>query len=156
MDQPILIRKGTPKDHGSCIIIISSLPEYFNRAALENVADTIYAYTLYVATLDDKVVGFCQVNSFKVVVAEIRWMAISPHFRGQGIGTLLLEQVFSDLKMTGFRRIEVKTLAESAEYAPYAKTRAFYEKNGFELKSILDPYKPWGEGNPCAIYEKIL
>ena len=55
----------------------------------------------------------------------------------------------------GIALIEVKTLAATADYAPYEKTRRFYELGLFLIETI-DPFPGWEPGNPCAIYVKIL
>lgn len=48
----------------------------------------------------------------------------------------------------------VETLSEKAEYAPYEKTRLFYEGVGFEpLITLTDM---WDEENPCLIMIKTL
>jgi hypothetical protein len=48
----------------------------------------------------------------------------------------------------------VKTLDESAEYEPYNKTRAFYQKMGFIPLEVFTTF--WNEENPCLFMAKYL
>lgn len=48
----------------------------------------------------------------------------------------------------------VKTLSDKVDFEPYARTRAFYEKVGFEPLVILT--EMWDEENPCLIMIKHL
>ena len=100
--------------------------------------------------------GFATIKEKSQTVGEVSWMAVKPDIHREGIGTGLMEYIFQGLKEAGFQLLEVKTLGEAADYEPYEKTRAFYEKVGFQLLDTIDPYKNWDPGNPCAIYVKIL
>lgn len=77
-------------------------------------------------------------------------------YQHKGYGTALIEHTSIRLKEKGIRLLEVKTLAPQAGYQPYEATRRFYNKNGFILTDIIDPYPGWEPGNPCALYVKIL
>ena len=50
----------------------------------------------------------------------------------------------------------VHTLADTVEYEPYEKTRAFYIAVGFMHLETIDPYPNVAPGNPIAIYIKVL
>ena len=89
-------------------------------------------------------------------VSEISWMAVRPEYQGQGCGSALMEYVCAELKASGTRLLEVKTLAATVASPRYARTRKFYEQQGFYLLEEIDPYPGWDSGNPCAIYVKVL
>ena len=71
-------------------------------------------------------------------------------------GSALLLAIEERLRADGVTLLEVKTLAPTVVYAPYERTRHFYERAGFLLLETVDPYPGWEPGNPCAIYVKIL
>ena len=67
-----------------------------------------------------------------------------------------MDNLCRDLESRMVRLVMVKTLAPTVDYPPYALTRRFYEKNGFALIDVIDPYPKWDPGNPCAIYVRAL
>ena len=139
----------------ACLDIARALPDYFTGAALAEMQNDLLKDRLYLA-VDSGVLAFATAGFISGAVAEITWMAVRPGRRNRGIGTDLLRFLAADLKAQGFRLLQVKTLAEEAGYRPYEPTRRFYEKTGFLHLETIDPYPPWGPGNPCAIYVKVL
>lgn len=83
-------------------------------------------------------------------------MAVRPTRRNRCVGSALLDFLVEDLKKTGSRLLQVKTLAVEADYPPYEMTRRFCEKNGFLRLDTVNPYPPGGAGSPCAIYVRSL
>jgi ribosomal protein S18 acetylase RimI-like enzyme len=83
-------------------------------------------------------------------------LAIKPENQHKGYGSKMIDFITTELKNEGVRLLEVKTLAPGTGYTPYEATRNFYEKSGFMLMDIIDPYPGWEPGNPCALYVKIL
>ena len=79
-----------------------------------------------------------------------------PEHQHRGIGSALVNRIASDLSSQGIKVMEVKTLSADVDYAPYEKTRRFYEKVGFMHLDTIDPYPGWEPGSPCAIYIKRL
>jgi hypothetical protein len=53
--------------------------------------------------------------------------------------------VVADLKASGFRTLEVATVADNVEYAPYAETRRFYRARGFTDFRVDARF--WGSGD---------
>jgi len=113
-------------------------------------------HRLYLAADTSEIIGFAAVQPKNSQVAEISWMAVKPKYQHQGIGTQLINQVVDDLKAEGVRLLEVKTLASTVDYAPYALTRRFYESRGFVHLETIDPFPGWEPGNPCAIFVKVV
>jgi ribosomal-protein-alanine N-acetyltransferase len=90
-------------------------------------------HILLVRTDDRRVVGFC---AFWLVFDEIHInnFALRPGFRGQGIGTALLNRVLEDGRQLGARRatLEVRASNEGA--------RRLYERMGFYVAGIRRDY----------------
>lgn len=135
--------------------ILRSLPEWFGieSAILEYARDVVKLPT-FSAMDGEKTAGFLSIKEHFPEAAEIHIMAVRPEAHGRGAGTALVRAAEYWLKGRGCRVLQVKTLGESRESAPYAQTRAFYKKLGFlpleELKKL------WSEGNPCLISVKLL
>lgn len=139
-----------------CLAIARSLPEYFNDGGIKEMAKDLRQHKVYLSVDAGLIAGFATVQSKYDYTTELTWMAVRPVLRNRGVGTTLLNFLVEDLKKTGFRLLQVKTLAVEAQYPPYELTRRFYEKNRFLHLETVNPYPPWGAGNPCAIYVKII
>lgn len=154
------MRLVSPKDKaqvlGACVKIARALPDYFTAAGVSALQADAQSQDLYIEVRDGQVVAFAVVGMRSEFVREILWMAVDRDHQGAGIGSTLLAAVEDELRPTGVRILEVKTLAASAEYAPYEKTRRFYERAGFMLLETIHPYPGWDEDSPCAIYVKAL
>ena len=72
----------------------------------------------------------------------------------QGIGQALVRAIERQLGHEGLRYLFVMTLHPEDPYEPYQRTRAFYERVGFELALSRDP--PGASPNPLAYYLKPL
>jgi ribosomal protein S18 acetylase RimI-like enzyme len=143
---------------GACLKIVRDLPDYFDERDFEELEHELRARdrTLYFAEQAGEVAGFALVERRGERIAEICWLAVGPEFRGQGVGSALLAEVFETLRSAGVELLEVKTLSAKADYPPYEATRRFYERAGFLHLETVDPYPGWGPENPCAIYVKAL
>jgi GNAT superfamily N-acetyltransferase len=139
-----------------CLAIARSLPEYFTCGGIEEMSKDLRRHSLYLAVDAAAVEGFAAVEMKHSLTAELTWMAVRPPHRRRGVGTALLDCLVEDLSSKGIRLLQVKTLAREANDPPYELTRRFYEKNGFLHLETVNPFPPWGAGNPCAIYVKIL
>ena len=146
--------KGNPQYTDICLSIARELPQYFTAQGITAMSQDILIHRLYVAIDSSEVVGFATLLAKNSQVAEISWMAVRPAQQRHGVGTLLMDQIISDLKAEGVKLLEVKTLASTVDYAPYELTRRFYESRGFVLLETIDPFPEWEPGNPCAIYIK--
>lgn len=152
----VVVREGMASDIPECLGIARGLPGYFTQSALGSMERDLAAEGLVVAIKDNRVVGFLCLKAINANASEILWLAVQHSLTGQGIGTLIVDTICRNLASRGVRLLTVKTLASSVDYPPYARTRRFYEKNGFLLIAEIDPYPGWDPGNPCAIYVKPL
>jgi ribosomal protein S18 acetylase RimI-like enzyme len=81
---------------------------------------------------------------------DLYWIAVAPGLHGKGVGSELLRFAEDHVKAIGGRLL----IAETSSTPKYAKTRAFYERKGFEQRGcIKDYYKP---GDDLVIYGKYL
>ena len=149
-----MIAAGKSSDVDSCIEIAKSLPDFFTETAITNISTELRENTFYVASVNEKIIGFVIVEPENTESLEITWLAVDPSHQAHGIGSNLIEFVESEAKNKGFADLEVKTLAETDGDEGYQKTRKFYEKNGFKLIEVVDDYPGWDPGNPCAIFRK--
>ncbi|MEF8781302.1 MAG: GNAT family N-acetyltransferase [Haloferacaceae archaeon] len=82
---------------------------------------------IVVALEDDSIVGFAQsyLAKRREPVGEIDWIHVGPEFRGEGIGSRLLERVEELLRDRGATRLEGRALLAN----PTGRT--FYEREGY-------------------------
>lgn len=131
------------------------LPEWFgqpqsNRHYAEQ-AEILEAWT---ARIDGGTVGLLLLKRHSAVSAEIYWLGIDPAHHRQGIGQALVRAIERQLGQEGLKYLFVMTLHPEDPYEPYQRTRAFYERLGFELALSRDP--PGASPNPLAYYLKPL
>jgi ribosomal protein S18 acetylase RimI-like enzyme len=131
------------------------LPEWFgqpesNRHYAEQ-AEILEAWT---ARIDGSARGLLLLKRHSAVSAEIYWLGVDPDHHRQGIGQALVGAVERRLRQGGLKYLFVMTLHPDDPYEPYRRTRAFYERLGFELVLTRDP--PGSSPNPLAYYLKPL
>ena len=71
-----------------------------------------------------------------------------------GMGKSLYDQVERCLLERGCKYAMVETMSDLTDYAPYEKTRHFYESIGFE--PLITLTEMWDKNNPCLIMIKVL
>ena len=87
----------------------------------------------------------CTQSSF-----DIYWIAVHPDYQGRGVGRQLLKETERRIKDGGGFRIYVDT----SQRVQYASTRAFYERCGYRVESLLLDFYAQGDGK--VIYCKQL
>jgi amino-acid N-acetyltransferase len=108
------IRKATNNDFAAIRELIKKFPEKLLQDHLPQPEEFM------VAVSDDKVVGCCALEVYSKRLAEIRSLAVSPHFQGQGIATKLIDACVQEAKEKQI--YEVLTITGSS---------ALFEKQGF-------------------------
>lgn len=91
---------------------------------------------LFCAKTNDKIVDFCAcaiVNSLwqEGYILYVYAMVVDERYRGQGSGTVLIDEVINKSKECGYKRIELDS------GFPEEKAHKFYEKLGFEKRAYL-------------------
>lgn len=145
---------GSPELAAIAENLLATLPNWFGIP--EANAEYVAAATRlpgYVAHAGDDAVGILLCERHFPETAEIHLMAVHPAWHRKGIGRALVDALIDDLRPTGCRLLEVKTLGPSRADAGYAKTREFYRAVGFlPLEELVDLWP----GNPCLIMVQAL
>jgi len=81
---------------------------------------------------------------------DLYWIAVSPALHGTGVGSELLRFTEEHIKAKGGRLL----IAETSSTPKYEKTRAFYERKGFERRACIKDY--YRTGDDLVIYGKYL
>jgi GNAT superfamily N-acetyltransferase len=150
------VRPAGPGETSRCFEIAERLPLYFSVSGLEILRGDLEAHDVVVADDDGSVVGFVTLNRKSTAVREISWLAVDPSVHSEGVGSQLIDEAEELCRGDGVSILEVKTLAEKDGASNYEGTRRFYERHGFSLLDVIDPFPGWDPGNPCAIYVKAL
>ncbi len=87
----------------------------------------------------------CTTSSF-----DLFWIAVHPDFQSRGLGSHLLIEVEKNIREAGGTRLYVET----SQRVQYAGTRAFYERHGYRVASVLEDF--YGPGDARATYLKVL
>jgi len=83
--------------------------------------------------------GLLLLNRHSAVSAEIYWLAVDPDHHRQGLGRALITTIEHRLRQDRLKYLFVTTLHPDDPYEPYRRTRAFYERLGFELVLSREP-----------------
>ena len=135
--------------------IMHSLPAWFSPSeSIEKHAITHRDYTFFAAFDDETPIGFITLKIHNKYTADIYNMGILEQYHRQGIGRQLVESAEQYCSDNGFLYMTVKTLDSSAEYEPYNRTRAFYQKMGFIPLEVFTTF--WNEENTCLFLAKRL
>jgi ribosomal protein S18 acetylase RimI-like enzyme len=136
MDSNVVIRTLTVEDAMGCDGVIASLPYHFgNATGIAEAARAVRTNDGLVVEREDEIAGFLTIQRHFETAAEIIWMAVHADSRGGGIGTALIDHLVAMLRAEGRKLLFVTTLAASSDEGDvvdsYARTRAFYRKQGF-------------------------
>jgi GNAT superfamily N-acetyltransferase len=135
----------------SCEAILRALPEWFGieSAIVQYVRDIATLPTFLALDGSDQPIGFMSVKRHFPNAAELHVLAVR-----NGVGRALLECVEAWLRDEGAAFLQAKTLAPTAAYEPYERTRRFYEAMGFTPLEIFPTL--WDVKNPCLMMIKAL
>jgi GNAT superfamily N-acetyltransferase len=110
------------------------LPDWFARPdANQHYAAQAKILPAWIATLDGADRGLLLLKRHGFLSAEIYWMAVHPDYHRHGIGRALLDNVAAAMAREDRRFLFVCTLGEANPDTHYARTRRFYESQGFVL-----------------------
>ncbi|PSP17359.1 MAG: GNAT family N-acetyltransferase [Cyanobacteria bacterium QS_8_64_29] len=96
------------------------MPPGSERDARDHEADHL------VAVVGDRIVGSARLSPLSAQVGGIAYVAVSPEFSRQGIGTQLMQALIERGRQAGFQRLEAKVRLP---------VLAFYQKLGFRETS---------------------
>lgn len=126
------IRTLTKADSGAVLTLARSLEDWFNEEGLKHMEQDLESHGGFVATSGDRVVGFVTFRPIDRVSADLSWLGVAREYHRMGLGRSLLQRLVDRLRGDGFNALEVSTVADSLDYEPYARTRAFYRALGFQ------------------------
>lgn len=145
---------GSPAMAAVAERLLAALPTWFGIP--ESNAGYVAAATRlpgYVARVGADAVGILLCERHFPESAEVHLLAVDPSWHRRGIGRALVATAIGDLRPTGCRLLQVKTLGPSHPDAGYAKTRQFYRAVGFLPVEELPDLWP---GNPCLVMVRPL
>jgi GNAT superfamily N-acetyltransferase len=148
----VVVRTATPDDAADVVALLQAgaltqdaddtdLAPY--RVALADIGATPGTDVL-VAVLDGRVVGTCQLITFRHLqhgggrCAELESMHVAPEVRGRGVGGVLVESAVDRARDAGCYRVQLTSNLVRTD------AHRFYERHGFSpshvvFKRLLDP-----------------
>lgn len=121
----------TPSDHPGVLALARSLGAWFNAEGLTRIEIDLPVQAGVVAKRAGGLVGFALWAPRTPASADLTWMGVDEDAQRNGIGTALLSAVANAVRRRGMRTLEVSTVADNVDYAPYERTRRFYRSRGF-------------------------
>lgn len=135
--------------------VMHRLRKWFNPASDIDAKSRLHREMDFLAAYDgDRPIGFLALKQHNQYTFEIFNMGVLEEFHGLGLGSTLIEVACAYCHGEGARFITIKTLADSAEYEPYERTRAFYRRRGFLPLEVFQNY--WNPENPCLYMARYL
>lgn len=106
----------------------------------DEMANAIRSYHLVRSKQSGEIVGFCALYIYSKDLAEIRSLVIKESFRGQGLGSMLVESALSEGRMLGVKEVLVLTYRAN-----------LFQRLGFDIieKSFLPNHKIWADCIKC-------
>lgn len=153
----MIIKLTHPDDkENAARALLPQLPDWFgNDTAKQNYYRTIRNLDAWVSKKENgDITGLIVGKIHHDATGDIYLMAVAPQYHRQGIGRLLIETAEIFFAKKSCKRIVIKTLSDTVNYAPYLKTCRFYEEMGYEKMITFDEF--WDEQNPCLLLIKDL
>lgn len=135
--------------------IAKSLSQYFDEKGLEKIRKETKTQIMFGAYVDEKMIGFVTYKELNPQAIEMTWLAVSPEYQKQGVGSELVAKSLKKMEAK-YKVCEVKTLSDVHPDSGYARTRKFYKKLGFIPIETIHPYPGWEKDDPCQIFVKFL
>jgi GNAT superfamily N-acetyltransferase len=134
--------------------LLDALPDWFGiPEANDEYGASATRLPGYLARQDGEPIGVLLLNRHFPETAEIHLIAVAPAYHRQGVGRALVDAAEVDVRSTGARLLQVKTLGPSRPDPGYDNTRQFYLAAGFlRVEELLDLW----EGYPCLVMVKPL
>lgn len=138
-----------------CRQLLDEHPDWFGiPAAVDEYVVRAERATAVVAIVNRLEVGLLALVRHTGFAAEIDVTAVKPDHHRRGIGRGMLDRAEALLARDGVEYLQVKTLADTVEYEPYARTRAFYAACGFRPLQVCPDL--WDPENPALQLVKRL
>jgi ribosomal protein S18 acetylase RimI-like enzyme len=108
--------------------------------------------TLAAVEDDGSIMGFISYGPIPLTENryDLYWIAVDPNYGRHGIGSKLLSAMEEELRLAGPGHIYIDTSSTEG----YSKARAFYQKNGYHIASLLKDF--YRDGDDRVLYLKII
>lgn len=120
----ILIDQFSKSDEIPYVLLLDADP------SMELIEKYLKYSTIYIAKLENKIIGVYVLYPINAEKAEIKNIAVEENLQGKGIGKLLLEDAFKQAKAKGYKELIIGT-GNSSVGQLY-----LYQKAGFEMIEI--------------------
>jgi GNAT superfamily N-acetyltransferase len=137
--------------------LTARLPQWFAQPeSNRHYAEQAEKLEAWIARVDGQAAGPLLLKRHSAASAEIHWLGVDPAHHRRGIGRTLVAALERRLRDEKTRFLFVTTLHPDVDYEPYQRTRAFYERMGFEL-ALSSAHGPVGpSSDPLACHLKLL
>lgn len=126
------LRRLTPADHDAIFAVARHLAAWFRPIDQLALAIDLVQHEGFVARHEQEDIGFVTFHVIGDDVAEISWLGVHPDRQGVGVGSALLAVLEKELRRRGIVRVQVSTVAESADEPAFAVTWKFYAAHDFQ------------------------
>jgi GNAT superfamily N-acetyltransferase len=134
--------------------ILRTLPEWFGiESALMDYVRGAQSSPNFLAREESETVGFVTLREHNPVSLELHCIAVLPDRHRSGIGRRLCAAAERWWAARGGRLVQVKTLGPARASEHYARTRAFYDTQGY---LPVEEFADLWPGNPCLLLVKPL
>jgi len=102
--------------------------------------------------IEGKTVGYCCYGEIPVTIKnfDLYWIAVDNHYRGKGLGHLLMEKTEADIRSFGGRGIYIET-SNKEQYKP---TMEFYTNCGYRQIALFEDFYDIND-NKVVFYKKL-
>lgn len=137
-----MIRKATVRDVGAIHRLLKKHAERGELLprALSDLYDDVRDFNVFEPKSGEAIAGTCALHVCWEDLAEVRSLAVSKPYQGEGVGSALVKAALAEAEVLGIERVFTLT------YQP-----DFFKKHGFEVidKAAL-PQKIWAECIKCV------
>lgn len=102
-----------------CVTIFDkNTPRYFLQDEREPFIEYLKVTTWYfVVRMEDKIVGCFGVEFMEEKKhARLHWIMVDPDFQGQGIGSFIMNEIFTSMRAEDYRIMEIDTSQEGIRF----------------------------------------
>jgi amino-acid N-acetyltransferase len=145
----IIFRLAKYEDYDTILKIINNVA--IEKSVLKKTKQQLQENVYYVAELDGKIIGTFGIKSWCLELDEIISLVVCPEFRGQGLGTKLIEYCLSELNARRDRANSNKlNLIKETIIFALTTTPQLFEKFNFKKVGIKSfPEKIQGDCCEC-------
>ncbi|MFN2146443.1 MAG: GNAT family N-acetyltransferase [Anaerolineales bacterium] len=147
------------QQNGEQILKITEKTKVFNKTEESCVKelweDYLYdgansEYQFLVGQIGDEVAGFICYGQHALTEGayDIYWIAVDPKFQKHGVGAVMIQRVWDEVKQLGGSLL----IVETSSTPPYEPARNFYLRTGFILEATIHDF--YSAGDHLQIYTK--